>query len=187
MEDRMLLGRARTGSVIRIEGRATMRESPALRSAAEAALDSGALVWDLAECEYLDSTMLGCLIGVRKLAEQRGRRMDIVADRSQQVKLFSTSSLHKYFEFVDESPAIQGMWLAIEPDRVDNTELSRHVLKCHERLAERGGEDGEAFRRVCDRLSTEIEQHDMDRALAAAERGEATPAGAPRTGDGTRE
>ena len=185
MEDRMLLGRARAGSVIRIEGRATMRESPALRSAAEAALDAGAIVWDLSECEYLDSTMLGCLIGVRKLAEQRGRRMDIVADGSQQVKLFSTSSLHKYFEFLDAAPAIQGLWLAIEPERVDNTELSRHVLKCHERLAERGGEDGEAFRRVCDRLSTEIEQHDMDLALAAAERGEATPAGAPRTGDDT--
>lgn len=186
MVDQWLLGRAGTDTVIRIVGRATLRESPALRSAAEVALDAGPLVWDLAECEYLDSTMLGCLIGVRKLAEQRGRRMDIAANPLQQVKLFSTSALHKYFEFLDQSPKVEGNWLSIEPDQLNTEDLSRHVLVCHERLAERGGEEGEVFRRVCDRLSTEIEQHEMDKAMAASERSQAKLAQAPRRVDDNR-
>ncbi|WP_425395933.1 STAS domain-containing protein [Aeoliella sp.] len=161
-DDRMQVARAADQVVIRIIGRATMQESPALRKAAEMALDAYHLVWDMSQCEYLDSTMLGCLIGVRKLAERLKRQMLIVADDSRQVKLFTTSSLDKYFDFIDECPEVTTDWLDIEPEGIDTDALSRHVLVCHERLADRGGADGEAFRRVVDRLSTEIEQKDMD-------------------------
>lgn len=165
VHDSMQLGSTTDQSVIRVTGRGTMRESPALRTAAEVALERGPLVIDMSACEYLDSTLLGCLIGIRKLAEQQKRQFDIVASESQQVKLFSTSSLDKYFDFVDEPPKVAGEWMEIEPENLDTEALSRHVLVCHERLADRGGTEGAVFRRVCDRLTTEIEQHEMDKAL----------------------
>lgn len=168
VQDSMQLGSTAQESIIRVIGRGTMRESPALRTAAEVALERGPLLIDMSQCEYLDSTMLGCLIGIRKLAEQHERRFEIAADRSQQVKLFSTSSLDKYFDFVERAPEAAGEWLEIEPESLDTEALSRHVLVCHERLADRGGSEGAVFRRVCDRLTTEIEQHEMDKALRAA-------------------
>lgn len=165
MDERMQVARAADQVVIRIVGRATMQESPALRKTADMSLDAHHLVWDMSECEYLDSTMLGCLIGVRKEAERLKRQMLIVADRSRQVKLFTTSSLDQYFDFIDECPQVTTDWIDIEREGIDTDALSRHVLVCHERLADRGGADGETFKRVVDRLSTEIEQKDMDRLL----------------------
>lgn len=169
MDTQMSVGSADCTIVLRLVGRGTMQESPAFRKAAEVALKNSDLVCDLSQCEYLDSTFLGCLIGVRKQAEQKGRALNIVADKAAQVRLFSTSSLDKYFDFTDSPPATSGDWMTIAPESLDVEAISRHVLVCHERLADRGGAEGKAFRRVCDRLSTEIEQHEMDKALRAAE------------------
>jgi anti-anti-sigma factor len=160
MESQLLMGYLpRGGVVIRVVGRGTMHESPAFREAAHIALGGGRLVCDMTDCEYLDSTFLGCLIGVQKLAEQNGpEALVIAADHSTQIKLFSTSSLDRYFQFVDEAPRPTSAWVAIEGDQLDREALSRHVLECHRRLADRGGVDGEAFRRVCDRLSQELDE-----------------------------
>ena len=168
IQDSMQLGSAQARTVIRVAGRATLQQSPALRAAAEIALERGPLVIDVRECEYLDSTMLGCLVGIRKLAEQQNCRLHLAADRGQQVKLFSTSALNRYFDFIPAADAVEGEWLEIEPENLDAEALGRHVLACHERLADRGGSEGDAFRQVCDRLSLEIEQREVDRALRAA-------------------
>lgn len=169
MDAQMLLASTDHQVVIRLLGRGTMQQSPAFRKAAEVALDSADLVCDLVECEYLDSTFLGCLIGVRKLAEQRGRTFTIVADLAARAQLFSTSSLDKYFDFTDTSPTTYGEWISVATETLDVEALGRHILICHKRLADRGGAEGEAFRRVCDRLSTEIEQHELKKPLRATE------------------
>src|SRR4051794_538359 len=55
------------GCVIRIEGRGTMKESPAAKGMAQRTLaedDRSVIVVDLSGCEYLDSTFLGCLTGL---------------------------------------------------------------------------------------------------------------------------
>ena len=112
----------------------------------------------MTECEYLDSTFLGCLIGVQKRAESMPHATFVVAaDARQQLKLFSTSSLDRYFDFTEPHVTPVGDTIAIEGDDLDQDELGNHVLACHQRLAERGGKDAEAFRRVCQRLSAELE------------------------------
>lgn len=161
MDSQLLMGYVPDGVVIRVVGRGTMRESPAFRAAAESALRGGRLVADMAECEYLDSTFLGCLIGVQKLAEsRRGTSFAIAANQSAQIKLFSISSLDRYFDFVADSPEPTTELVTIQCDQLDQVELSRHVLECHRRLAERGGTEAEAFRRACDRLSAELEERE---------------------------
>lgn len=160
MDSQMLMGQLPDGVVIRVEGRGTMQSSPAFRTAAEIALRAGHVVCDMTDCEYLDSTFLGCLIGVQKAAEKNRRaKFVIAADTHERIKLFSTSSLDRYFDFVDDYDEPVSEWMTIEGDRLDAEALSRHVLECHERLADRGGKDGEAFRRVVDKLSVELDEH----------------------------
>ena len=156
MQSQLLFATMASGVVLRVGGRGTMQESPAFRTAAEVALQQGDLVCDASPCNYLDSTFLGCLVGVRKIAEQLGRSFRIVADDSKQIQLFSLSALNKYFDFVEQCPTTMGEWIKIEPDDIDIATLSRHILACHQRLAERGGTDGEAFKRVVQRLSSEL-------------------------------
>ena len=161
MESQLLMGYVPEGLVIRVVGRGTIRESPAFRAAAETALRGGQLVADMTDCEYLDSTFLGCLIGVQKLAESRpGAAFQIAADHSAQIKLFSISSLDRYFEFLDASPEPTTELVAIECDQLDQVELARHVLECHRRLVERGGDQADVFRRACDRLSAELDERE---------------------------
>lgn len=153
------------GFVIRVVGDGTMKVSHAFRACAEAALKSGPLVLDATDCDYLDSTFLGCLIGVQKIADQAstadfipGRRFVIVADPQKRIRLFSTSALDQYFEFIDMCPPLLGECEPIDSEQLDPMALARHVLTCHERLANRGGHDAKAFQRVVDRLSDELRE-----------------------------
>lgn len=153
------------GFVIRVVGHGTMRISHAFKACAESALSSAPLVFDATDCDYLDSTFLGCLIGVQKVADQAstadfipGRRFVIAADPQKRIRLFSTSALDQYFEFIDLCPPLLGECEPIDTDQIDTMALARHVLNCHERLADRGGHDAVAFQRVVDRLSSELRE-----------------------------
>src|SRR4051812_10134118 len=62
------VGRTCTGYRLRVEGRGTLRESPAVAEFAGRAFEDGAstLVVDLLACDYLDSTFLGCLVNLHR-------------------------------------------------------------------------------------------------------------------------
>lgn len=157
MKSEFLIGRFAQGIVVRLVGRATMRESPAFREAVEPFVGSGHVVFDARECEYLDSTMLGCLLSISKSCERFSRsQFTIVAPPAARVKLFSTSALDQYFDFVDEGPEVEGGWMAIDIEAVPPEEMAMHVMKCHRRLAELGGPDAEIFRSAADRLAKEL-------------------------------
>ena len=68
-----IVGRTEAGYAIRIEGRGTMRESPALQRVVRTVLDGEAcaVTIDLAVCDYLDSTFLGCLVDLHRRSRQR--------------------------------------------------------------------------------------------------------------------
>ena len=71
----LTVGCTRRGYCVRVAGRGTMRESPALRAFALQVLDepgSPTLDVDLTACEYLDSTFLGGLLGLFRRFEQAG-------------------------------------------------------------------------------------------------------------------
>ena len=63
---RLRIGRTNSGCVVRVEGRGTLRESPAIQEFAlhflEQEQERGVFVIDLAGCDYLDSTFLGFLV-----------------------------------------------------------------------------------------------------------------------------
>jgi anti-anti-sigma regulatory factor len=153
----VLVGRIANGLVIRVVGRGTMQESYAFRAAAEANIEHGVIVFDATQCEYLDSTFLGCLISIRKSCEQSANRQFVIAaSHSSRIKLFSTSCLDKYFDFVEVCPeSISGL-TPVDVEQLDRETLGRHVMRCHERLAERGGREAAAFRSIANQLKEEL-------------------------------
>jgi anti-anti-sigma factor len=153
----VLVGRIAEGVVIRVVGRGTMHESYAFRDAVESNLDRGLVVFDATQCEYLDSTFLGCLIAINKSCEKaRERRFVIVASSAMRIKLFSTSSLDKYFHFVDACPECTAPLRPVDVDELDSQTLGWHVMRCHERLADRGGNEGATFKSIADQLRKEL-------------------------------
>jgi anti-anti-sigma regulatory factor len=157
MTSELLIGHIPDGFVLRVVGHGTLHESVAFRSVAESKLDSGLVVFDATQCEYLDSTFLGCLIGIQKACEQSPtRRFVIAASNATRIKLFSTSSLDQYFDFVDICPQVLDELKPVDIQEVDRAILGRHVMRCHQGLADRGGHEANAFRSIADRLAKEL-------------------------------
>lgn len=157
MPSTLQMGYSSDGIIVRVVGQGTMVESPAFRAVAEASLDSGVVIFDAARCDYLDSTFLGCLVGIQKSCEQsRDRRFVIAASSSTRIKLFSTTSLDQYFEFVESVSGPVKSLETIRVDKLDPKELGRHVMQCHRRLAGHSCRDAPEFKAVADRLAEEL-------------------------------
>jgi anti-anti-sigma regulatory factor len=135
-----------------------MCESPFFRATAERLFDHGTVVFDASRCDYLDSTFLGCLIGLKKSCEGAAqRRFLIAASSATRTRLFCTSSLDRYFDFVDACPASLDGYVKIDVEKLEQRELGRHVMHCHARLAEMGGEESGSFQAIADQLAKELD------------------------------
>ena len=156
MPAQLLIGRVADGLILRVVGRATMQESLAFRAAVESNVSGGAIIFDAMQCDHLDSTFLGCLIGIKKACESSACRFFIHATNATRVKLFSTSSLDRFFDFIDTCPEPSDELQPIDIEKLDPMTLGRHAMRCHEHLAERGGREAAAFRSVADCLRKEI-------------------------------
>ena len=157
MPSEFLIGRISNGVVVRIVGHGTMQESIAFRAAVEANREASVVVFDATCCDYVDSTFLGCLIWVKKACEPTAaRQFFIAASAATRVKLFSTSSLDGYFDFVDASPEPLDKFVKVDIEKLEPKELGRHVMRCHELLADMGGSKARAFKAVADRLAKEL-------------------------------
>jgi len=151
------VGQISGGTVVCLVGRGTMCESPTFRALAQRLLDDGVVIFDASSCEYLDSTFLGCLIGLKKSCEHLSdRRFLIAASADTRMKLFCTSSLDRYFDFVDACPDAVGKCEKIDLEKTEQHELGHHIMRCHERLAEMGGRESARFQAIADQLAKEL-------------------------------
>ena len=151
--------RCSEGYVISLCGRGTLQESPAFRDFASQCLDHRRkVVVDLSDCVYLDSTFLGCLIGLHKRGLQLGKGMfRIFADQACRLRLLSTSGLHQFLDYVDQRPDTNGDCMSLEFGQFDAHALGRHVMNSHRLLADLGGEDADKFKSIADRLQRELD------------------------------
>lgn len=152
------IARCPEGYVVSLVGRGTLRESPAFRDFVGQCLDNGHVVTvELTECGYLDSTFLGCLIGLHKRSlGLGGSLLRFVADEPCRLRLLSTASLHKLLDFVAECPATDDDYITLEFGHFDSRDLGKHVMTSHRLLADLGGDDAEQFRAIADRLQKEL-------------------------------
>ena len=149
--------RTASGYVVRIAGRGTMRESPAVRDFVSGAIEDGADIWlDLAACDYLDSTFLGCLV----LLQQRGRRgrgsFTVLADETVRRRLMSSVQLGPLLQFAASCPPCSGAAVTLPVVNLPRTEFGQHLLETHRNLAELGGPSAESFRSVAEQIEKEL-------------------------------
>jgi anti-anti-sigma regulatory factor len=153
------VGRTCTGYRVRIEGRGTMRESPAVQQFALKALEAEvpSLALDLSACDYLDSTFLGCLLGLyKRFGVGHSPRLLIAAPPETRQRLLTPSHLDALIQTSGECPDVIGDDLTIPPLVLASRDLGKHILECHRRLAEIDGPNQAAFSEVVDRLAEEL-------------------------------
>jgi anti-anti-sigma regulatory factor len=153
------ISRTGDGYLVRIEGRGTLRQSPAVHAFARHVLESepGSLVIDLDGCAYLDSTFLGCLIDLhRRHGFKPPVRMMLVAGPEARKRLLAPNCLDGLFNYAPAAPETIGKELELPAVTLDREEMGRHVLECHRRLIEVGGPAQAALEGVVERLAHEL-------------------------------
>ena len=158
------VARTTDGYRIRVEGRGTAHESPALAafvSECRLAEPNARITVDLSACEYLDSTFLGCLVTLnRDCQEDETMQFQILADIERRTELLAPTRIDQLLRFADADPEMRSGYVTIEPAQIDGVELGRHVLESHRALAEVPSEHTQLFREIAKRLEDELEGQD---------------------------
>ena len=156
------VARTPTGYCIRIEGRGTMRESPAAAEFAGKSLEAegATLVVDLSACEHLDSTFLGCLVEMRRRAGKASPRFAVSAPEDRAKKLLGPTKLDLVLKPTAEPPQVVGNFVTLPAVDPTSPDLMRHVMECHRLLAELGGPQQAAFAAIADNIERELGNSD---------------------------
>ena len=158
---KITVARFASGVAIRIEGSATISESPVVHGFAEEVLREGSqqVVVDLADCTYVDSTFLGGLVGLfKRHGGAGGARFAIFAPEPRRRALFGVSRLDTILPFVDSVPVASQPGVPIEAHApTSRDELARYIVECHRRLAELGGPEAQDFSLVADAIAAELD------------------------------
>lgn len=154
----LTVGRTSTGYLIALEGKGTLFQSPSFQELVDRCLreEASTLVVDLTDCEYLDSTFLGCLVSLHRRHNSGGRVcMEIHAPGGVRDALLRSSHLDRFFAFATGTPEILGEATSVDMSRPDRDVLGRHVEEAHRRLAELGGDDAAAFGRIAQSVASQ--------------------------------
>jgi anti-sigma B factor antagonist len=101
--DEFRIDEERVGSaavVLTLHGEADMRIASELQDRLGEVIDEGsvAVVLDLSDASFLDSTTLGVLLGAMKRVRARGGRFRIVAPKAEIRRIFELTLLDRVFE-----------------------------------------------------------------------------------------
>lgn len=146
------------GFLLRIVGRGTFTESPAFRDFVSRCLDMEGkpqVVIDVSQCEYLDSTFMGCLIWLHKHAES-GSRLQFFASPEKCRELFAFCMLDRVLNITRDCPQPTDEFVVLSMVDIEDNELGRHIAQCHKRLAELGTKEAARLQSVAERLSREL-------------------------------
>lgn len=164
-EDRKMtclrLAECECGILVNIVGRGTMQESPTFHDLVCNCLTvcDGRMHVDLAHCEFLDSTFLGCLIQLHKKWNQTSEsRFLLVASAPKKRDLFKASFYDRLLPFSEQCPEPQGEFKEVAMECLEQKEFGRHILKCHQHLVEQGGPAMSHYQAIVDRLANEIDE-----------------------------
>ena len=166
------IGRTDGGYVLRLEGRGTALVSPTVFDLVMQLWSAGKtgeeMIVDLSDCEYLDSTMMGCLVGLhRKMNTADSVRFLIAAPINERSMLFGTTRLETIFVFAQRVPVPFEDFVPIEDICLDSLEMGEHMVSAHRALADTVPEGGDVFDRIAARLSLELAEKKADAAATA--------------------
>jgi hypothetical protein len=155
----LVVGRTASGYRLRVEGRGTLRESPAAHEFARLVLDTEdvTLVFALESCDYLDSTFLGSLVDLhRRYAKQEPPRFLLAASPEKRQRLLGPNHLDQLLKTIEDDPEVRGEEFVLQHAAKEASELGWHIMECHRRLAELAGPNQAAFQEIADGLAREL-------------------------------
>lgn len=156
---RLMVGRTSGGYLLRVEGQGTMRESQAVHAFAVDSLQiaQSTFTIDLSQCEYLDSTFLGCLFDIyRMFGQQTPARFRIFAPTPACRKMMAGVRLDAVVPIIDELPEAPVEFAPLETSASFDDGMAEHVMHCHQQLGEHAGEAGEVFLSIAERMAREL-------------------------------
>ena len=140
-----------------IKGRVSWTYGETLLAAAQAQIESDkTLIIDLTECEYLDSTMLGTLHELVRMAEDRGTSVHLQGVSAPLLEAFDELSMDNVIRHVHQDavavPERQQPLLMID---TDPQRQHGRLLKAHEELAALSDHNRDQFNGVIEELRAE--------------------------------
>jgi anti-anti-sigma regulatory factor len=147
----------------RVQGSGTMAHGPTILHCLEAiSLPTVREIWlDLAECDRVDSTFAGCLVGFH----QKGLKGDapaliLNAPSERCLSALRQMSLDKFLMIRTES-APQTRWETFDGTAPDKDELARTVIDAHADLAT-SHPDNAPFKRIADAMERDHKKDSSD-------------------------
>ena len=157
-ECELKFARTETGYRLRVQGCGTSQQSAAAEMFVDEALCDPAhsVVIDLSSTSYLDSTFLGCLLGMYR--RHGAARLRIAAPKDVARNLFGPTKLDVALRVTDQLPHTLGEDVTIKLKSATPTEIARHIMECHRRLGETPGPQQQVFAAIARQLARELEQ-----------------------------
>jgi anti-anti-sigma factor len=117
------------------------------------------LAADLSECDYMDSTFMGLLVGFHKRYKVlTGRALTILRPSAECVKLLNGLGILKLMTLVTgQEPPSPTVWTGLRAQRAPSTEV---VLHAHKNLSEISQENEKKFSVLQGVLQRELEKKD---------------------------
>jgi anti-anti-sigma factor len=151
-------------AVVRITGRANCLSSVPFKQVINGLIERGrrAFTLDLSDCQLMDSTFLGVLVGLNRTLGQAGpdggfslyqptEPVRILLDNLGILELFSTA------ESLDQAEAAEPVEAGEAPDK---TELTRTSLEAHQTLTDANPENAVRFKEVTRFLEEDLKQQE---------------------------
>ena len=153
------IGRFADGYVFRIEGRGGVQESSTLRDYVQLCLKNDDLhvILDLNYCDYLDSTFLGCIVGLYKRygIDDPGCLM-VAAHQTTRDRLLVATRVDQFLEMIELAPEPVEVMRPVVMQTLGTGDMGRHVMECHQLLAQLGGPDAKTFARIAEQLGRDL-------------------------------
>jgi len=151
-----------TGCVIAVLGRGTVRESRAIIDFVTRTFQSAPetrVTIDLSGCGYVDSTFLGTLIDLHRLAVAAGPdRLFVAGSMEHRKKLLGIARLEKLIPGIEAAPPTAGPSVPLVAPDAAPTDFLRHISKCHQKLAEIDCPMQQVFARIATQMERELDR-----------------------------
>lgn len=153
------VGRTSTGYCVYVEGHGTLHESHALDEFAHIAAGSGpyTLTLDLSNCDYLDSTFLGCIVSFQRHSAAAAPAFAIVNPSDRCRKLFKDLRLESILTILQDARPQVTELETIPTESRNPQEIAQHIMQCHRRLAEIESPKQAVFAKIADQFEKELQ------------------------------
>ncbi len=151
-------------AVVRILGRANCLSSLPFKQVVNGLIERGCLVFtlDLSDCQLMDSTFLGVLVGLNRNLSRPGSagRFSLYKPTESIRVLLDNLGILELFSITDSLPQAEPEVLVEQGAAPDKTELTRTSLEAHQTLIGANQDNETKFKEVARFLEEDLEQQE---------------------------